>query len=88
MKIRQVTIHKEMKVGLPSFSNITASVGLTADIGEKEEINWDKLWDEVNRELSTQVTGIEPSWIQTREFNRFFKITMTIPKEEYDSRTD
>jgi len=82
MTITQVEVRKEMKVGLPNFSNITASCGLTAEVGKGEQVNWDELWDNVNQELSTQITGIEPSWIQTKELGKFFKVTISVPKKE------
>jgi hypothetical protein len=70
-----------MKVGLPNYSNVTASASLTFDVGEKEEPDWDSIWDEVNYQLSQQVEGTDPAWIQTGEYKNFFKVTAKVPKK-------
>ena len=69
-----------MKVGLPNYSNIDASCSITFEISEGEDPNWSRAWDEVNRQLSSQVNNIDPSWIKSGEFNNFFKLTVKIPK--------
>ncbi len=71
-----------MKVGLPNYSNITARADLTADIGENEQIDWDKLWDTLNQQLGIQSNSIDPSWIVTKEYSRFFKTVIKSPKQE------
>ncbi|KKK50626.1 hypothetical protein LCGC14_3123170 [marine sediment metagenome] len=80
MKITKVKVHKEIKIGLPNYSNITASCGLEADVGENEQIDWIKLWDTVNQELSVQTGNIDPAWIQTKSYRNFFKVTIKSPK--------
>lgn len=82
MKILQVKAGKEMKVGLPNYSNITANCEVTFEIKEGEDVDWDKVWDLINRQLSLQVEGIEPAWITRQEFGKFFKVTVKIPKYE------
>jgi hypothetical protein len=81
MKLKEVTVTKEMKVGLPNYSNITASCGLTFQMEEGEEPNWDEVWDTVNWQLSQQVEGTDPSWIKTGEYKNFFKVTAKVPKK-------
>ncbi len=78
MKITKVIVGKEYKFGLPNYSNITARCDLEVEVGEDEDIKWDQLWDEVNKQLHFQADGIEPSWIKSKEYKNFFKIT--IPK--------
>lgn len=80
MKITEIRVDKQMKLGLQNYSNITASCGLTAEIAEGERVDWDTLWDAVNQQVSSQVTGLDPSWITSGETNKFFKVTMKIPK--------
>lgn len=81
MKISKVTAGKEFKCGLPNYSNITSRVEITFDIGEGEEPDWSEIWDTVNYEVSKQVEGTDPSWIETKEYNRFFKVTAKVPKK-------
>ena len=80
MKIKKITIGKEFKVGLPEFSNITLRCDLTFELSENEDPNWNEMWDEVNRQLSIQSQGIEPSWINTKEYKNFFKTTVKTMK--------
>ena len=81
MKVKEVSVGKQFKFGLPNYSNITASCHITVEVGENEEIDWDKLWDTVNQQLYIQSSGIDPSWIQTKEYDKFFKITIKQRKE-------
>lgn len=77
----KVSLGKEFKIGLPSFSNITASCHIEYEVGEDEEVDFDKAWDEVNQQVSMQVGGIDPSWMQTKEYSNFFKVFIKVPKE-------
>ena len=74
--IKQITLGKELKVGLPQFSNMTIRADITFELSENEEPRWDEMWDEVNRQLSIQSEGIDPTWINTKEYNNFFKTTI------------
>ena len=80
MKIKRVEVVKQYKFGLPNFSNVSASCGLTVEVGEDEEVDWDEIWDTVNRQLSIQADTIEPSWIISKEYRNFFKTTIKTPK--------
>ena len=80
MKIKEITVGKEMKVGLPNYSNVTAQCHLTFEIADGEKADWDKAWDVVNQQLSSQVNDVDPSWIKSQEFNKFFKVTVKVPK--------
>lgn len=80
MKIKEVTVTKKMKVGLPNFSNIDVGVSITAEVGEKESISWNELWNELNRQLAIQTDGIDPAWMQTKEYANFFKVIVKQPK--------
>lgn len=83
MKIKEVSIGKEFKAGLPNFSNITVRADIKFEVKEDEQVNWNFAWDEVNRQLSGQVGSLEPSWIKTQEFNKFFKVTFKVQKEKH-----
>lgn len=80
MKVKDITVSKNMKVGLPNFSNIDAGCEMTFEVAEGEQPDWDQAWDTVNQQLSIQVNDIDPSWMKTQEFNKFFKVTVKIPK--------
>jgi hypothetical protein len=80
MKITKITLGKEFKLGLPSFSNITASVYLEAEVKEGEKIDFDSIWDQVNQQLTLQVASTDPSWITTKEYKNFFKSIIKVPK--------
>ena len=80
MKIKEVKLYKEYKIGLPNFSNITAGYGMTIEVGEGEEPDNDALWDKVNQQLAMQSDNIDPSWIKTQEFSNFFKTTIKSTK--------
>jgi predicted small secreted protein len=82
MKVKEISVGKEMKIGLPSFSNITASCYMTVEVGENEQIDWDKIWDEVNQQLYIQADNVDGSWIQTKEYKNFFKSSIKTNKQE------
>jgi len=74
MKIREVKVEKQFKFGLPNFSNITASAGMTVELGENEQVDWDSLWDTLNQQLWVQ-SDIDPSWLKIDEFRNHFRLT-------------
>ncbi len=80
MKLKTISVGKNIKVGLPEYSNVDIRCDLQFEIAEGETVNWDEAWDEVNRQLAVQTEGIDPSWIKSREFSRFFKIIVKVPK--------
>jgi hypothetical protein len=80
MKITKLTFYKEMKIGLPNYSNITASHGMEVELEEGEKIDYDACWDAINQQLAIQSDGIDPGWIKTGEYKNFFKITVKAPK--------
>lgn len=79
-RIKEITLSKELKVGLPNYSNLTLHCGITFELGKEEKPNWELMWDEVNKQLYTQSAGIEPSWLEQKEYRNFFKVTYKIPK--------
>ena len=80
MKIKESTFSKSIKVGLPNYSNVDISFGMTVELKEGEKLDTDKCWDYVNQQLYMQSDGIEPSWITTKEYRNFFKTTVKTPK--------
>ena len=81
MRITEITINKEMKIGLPSYSNITIGIGMTYEIKEGEDVDWDKIWDICNQQLAIQAeAGKDPSWIHRNEYKNDYKVTVKVPK--------
>lgn len=80
MRISKITLGKEFKVGLPDYSNITLHCEMTFDIAENEAPDYEKMWDEINQQLYIQSGGIDPTWIGTKEYKKFFKVTVNQPK--------
>ena len=80
MKLIEVSVGKEFKIGLPNYSNITVRCDLKFQIAENEEVDWNKVWDEVNYQLNMQAGDTDPSWITTKEYKNFFKSTIKTPK--------
>lgn len=55
MKAKDLTLSKQLKVGLPNYSSVTVSMGMTVEIEEKEKPNYEGLWNKINEQLSEQV---------------------------------
>lgn len=81
MRIKTIEIRKNMKVGLPNYSSIDVACGLTAEVGENEDIDWGILWDKINQQLFIQEGSIDPNWIITKEYQNFFKTIIKSKKE-------
>lgn len=80
--IKEISIGKEFKLGLPNYSNITVRADIKFELSENEKPDWGAMWDEVNQQLSIQSDGTDPSWIQSKEYKNFFKTTIKHPKNE------
>lgn len=80
MKIKEISIGKEMKLGLPNFSNITATCNITYQLNDDEKPDWDEAWDEVNRQMYINVKSIDATWMKEKEYGKFFKLTIKTPK--------
>ena len=81
-KLKTITLGKNFKVGLPNYSNIDLHCEMTWEIGEDETPNIDAMWDTLNHELYVQSSGIDPTWLEKREFKNFFKVGVKLPKTE------
>ncbi|OGO14244.1 MAG: hypothetical protein A2Y53_03820 [Chloroflexi bacterium RBG_16_47_49] len=81
MKIKEVTLSKEFKIGLPNYSNQTVGMYVTWEIGEEEEFDFPHGWDTINQQLSIQADNLDPSWITRRETKDKYKATVHIPKQ-------
>ena len=79
MTIKQVTLSKQFKIGLPNYSNITIGVDMTWDVGENEQFDFSRGWDIINHELNNQ-SDTDPSWIKTKEYKNKYKATIDIKK--------
>ena len=82
VRIKEITVGKEFKLGLANFSNITAHAYMTVEIGEGEQPDWDGVWDEINYQVWKQVDGLDPQWIKEGETKDYFKFVIKIPKEK------
>lgn len=82
MRIKEFSVGKQMKIGLPNYSNVTAQCYITFEVFEDEKPDWDSAWDEVNKQLIRNVNDIDPTWIKEKEYKNFFKLTVKVPKEE------
>ena len=83
MKIKEVSLGKEFKIGLQNYSNITLRCDLKWELSENEEPDWNSMWDEINRQLSLQSSDLDPSWMSdSKEYKNFFRIVVKQPKLE------
>ncbi|MFA7290353.1 MAG: hypothetical protein WC055_15875 [Melioribacteraceae bacterium] len=82
MKLKEVRLVKEFKIGLPNYSNMTATCDMTWEVAETEEFDFNMAWDSINSQLSMQTGEIDESWIVTKEYNKFFKTVIKHKKEE------
>lgn len=80
MRVKQVRLVKQFKVGLPNYSNITTTCDITWEVGENEEFDFDEGWDTVNHELYVQSDNIDATWIKTRSYKNFFKTSIKTDK--------
>jgi len=81
MKVKQINLAKEFKVGLPNYSNITFRCDMTWELENNEEPDWDKMWDEINRQLALQSNDVDPAWMsEVKEYKNFFKVSVKTKK--------
>lgn len=82
MKIKTVKIYKELKKGLPNYSNTTVAMGLEFEVKEDEQPDYNEAWDIVNRQLTIQVDSIDPAWIRGTELKDSYKYSIKVPKRK------
>ena len=82
MKTKEVTLHKEMKIGMPNFSNMTVGIHMTFEIQEDEKVDWDGAWDTINQQLQIQGSSTDSSWITKGETKDSYKFTVKVPKND------
>lgn len=56
MKAKELTLTKQLKVGLPNYSSVTVSMGLTIEVEPNEKPNYTALWEKINTQLNEQVS--------------------------------
>ena len=82
MFVKQVTLSKNAKVGLPSYSNITIGCSITWELADGEEFDFPKAWDIINQEVDIQASnGTDPSWIGHTETKHTYKTVIKTPKQ-------
>lgn len=82
MKVKEITLKKEIKIGMPNYSNQTTGLYITWELGEHEEFDYEKGWDLINGQLDIQGNTIDPAWIINKETKGYYKTTVKIPKQE------
>jgi hypothetical protein len=80
MRVREITLYKEYKIGLPSYSNMTVGISQTWEIKEDEQFDFNKAWDIINQQLNIQTGNIDQSWITKGETKKDYKVTIKTPK--------
>lgn len=80
MRVTNVTLSKELKIGLPNYSNCTAGVSITWELDKTEEFDFDKGWDIINQQISMQADTVDPAWINVKENKNHYKATIKQPK--------
>lgn len=85
MKVKEVTMSKEYKIGLPNYSNMTVGISMTFEVKEDEKVDWDNAWDTINQQLRMQSSDIDASWIQQTELKDSYKFTVKTPKQNSNS---
>lgn len=77
--MKEVVFHKEMKIGMPNYSNISVGMHLTFEV-EDGEVDYDKAWDIINQQLQMQSeAGTDATWITNKEYKGH---TSTIIKQK------
>lgn len=80
MKVKEVSLEKQFKIGLPNYSNQTIGVYMTWEVGENEEFDFNKGWDIINAQLGMQANDLDPAWMKVDELKNKYKATVNIPK--------
>ena len=81
MKIKEITGEKEIKVVMPSGKYMSVKVGLIAEVEKDKVVDWNTFWDTINQQLITQAGQYEASWIDIKNYIKYDKITVKIPKK-------
>ena len=56
MNIKEVTLSKEFKIGLPNYSNKTIGVSITWEVGKNEAFDFNAGWDIMNQQLVNKIS--------------------------------
>lgn len=78
MRIKKVLYGKELKLGLPNYSNITVTMHMEVELAEGEKQKDDSIWDHINHQLFRQ-TDLDPSWLTTQTGKDWTKYILKIP---------
>ena len=84
MKLTNVTLTKQLKIGLPQFSNVTIGTEMTWELKDSEDFDFPKGWDIINQQLELQAqNGQDPSWmIKREEYKNHYSTTIKSAKNE------
>jgi hypothetical protein len=67
MKKKEITISREVVVNLGNYNSDRISIGITYELKENEDVNWDEIWDELNQQIEIRKGNPEQSWLITNE---------------------
>lgn len=87
MRIKEITYHKEFKLGMPNYSNITAGMHVTVELKEGEKANDNEIWDYINGQILNQ-TDLDPMWIKQENLKGHLKLILKIPKNGGKDKED
>ncbi len=82
MRIKEVTLTKKYKVGLPKYSSMDVGASVTWEIKENEDFDFNKAWDLINQNLTIQSSDTDPAWIHGEELKDDYKAVIKIPKKK------
>lgn len=81
MKLTGITLSKQYKQGLPAYSNLTTGVSLSWELGEGEDFDFNRGWDQINQQLQIQGDGTDQSWmVKHVELKDSMKTIIKTPK--------
>lgn len=55
MILKEITLHKQMKMGLPNYSSIAVGVSITATITDGERPDTTMLWTSIDKQIEEQL---------------------------------
>lgn len=81
-KIKEITVTKGLKVNLGNYSSMDTSVGFTVKIDDKEDPDWDGIFNTLNQQLIVEKNNTEPRWIKASEEPEQWNLTLNVKKRK------
>ncbi|MEM3335439.1 MAG: hypothetical protein QXY47_05355 [Thermoplasmata archaeon] len=67
MRKKEITISREVVVNLGNYNSDRIGIGITYELKDNEDVNWDEIWDELNQQIEIRKGNPEQSWLITDE---------------------